>query len=78
MLIISTSSFAHSSEISAGAGPPIVRERKPRGSRTPIMPGDELVGGRDLPIYAAAMGGEGDGFSAAPFVKAGEDCKKLV
>ncbi|TGR36879.1 extracellular solute-binding protein, partial [Mesorhizobium sp. M1C.F.Ca.ET.195.01.1.1] len=27
---------------------------------------------------AAAMGGEGDGFSAAPFVKAGEDFKKLV
>ncbi|WP_246694193.1 S24 family peptidase [Mesorhizobium sp. M2E.F.Ca.ET.209.01.1.1] len=59
MLIISTSSFAHSSEISAGAGPPIVREPKPRASRTPIIPGDELVGGRDLPIYAAAMGGEG-------------------
>lgn len=24
-----------------------------------IIPGDELVGGKDLPIYAAAMGGEG-------------------
>ncbi|RWE81926.1 MAG: helix-turn-helix domain-containing protein [Mesorhizobium sp.] len=44
----------------SGAAPvPIVREPKPRASRTPIIPGDELVGGRDLPIYAAAMGGEG-------------------
>lgn len=42
----------------AGAAPAAVaREPKLRASR--IIPGDELVGGRDLPIYAAAMGGEG-------------------
>ncbi|MER9625026.1 helix-turn-helix domain-containing protein [Mesorhizobium sp. M0222] len=43
--------------LEAAGAAPVAREPKPRASR--IIPGDELVGGRDLPIYAAAMGGEG-------------------
>lgn len=37
----------------------VPKEQKLRAQRTPIIPGSELVGGKDLPIYAAAMGGEG-------------------
>jgi len=45
---------------SQGAPPaPTPKVEKPRQPRTPIIPGKDLVGNRDLPIYAAAMGGEG-------------------
>lgn len=43
----------------AGAPPDEVREAPARGRRRPMIPRSQLVGERDLPIYAAAMGGSG-------------------
>lgn len=60
--------------LNAQGVPPPEQPKAPKvhPSRTPIIPGADLVGGRDLPIYAAAMGGEGHmivSFDAIDYVK---------
>ncbi|WP_181171327.1 XRE family transcriptional regulator [Mesorhizobium sp. B2-5-9] len=54
--------------------PPLAVPKPPKQDRvtTPIIPGEDLVGGKDLPIYAAAMGGDGHiivNFEAIDWVK---------
>lgn len=54
--------------------PPMAVEAMPknRATATPIIPGKDLVGVRDMPVYAAAMGGDGHlivTFDAIDYVK---------
>lgn len=44
---------------SAGLPPPTGMPGDAGGNLHPAMPGDDLVGARDLPVYAAAEGGKG-------------------
>lgn len=54
--------------------PPMAMEAapKPRSTATSIIPGKELIGAKDMPVYAAAMGGDGHmivTFDAIDYVK---------